>query len=93
MSLSAHINPISYLKAKAAKIAKELKQDSEPYVITQNGEAAMVVQSVAEYEKTQETLALFKMVTQSELSIEQGKVHDARGVLDDFRNRLNKSSS
>lgn len=93
MSLSAHIKPISYLKANAAKIAKELKQDSEPYVITQNGEAAMVVQSVAEYEKTQETLALLKMVAQSERSIEQGKLHDAKNVLGHFRSRLNENKS
>jgi prevent-host-death family protein len=93
MSLSAHIKPISYLKANAAKIAEELKQDGEAFVITQNGEAAMVVQSVAEYEKTQETLALLKMVAQSERSIEQGKVHDATGVLGDLRDRLNANKS
>jgi PHD/YefM family antitoxin component YafN of YafNO toxin-antitoxin module len=29
-------------------------------MITQNGELAMVVQSVHEYEHTQETLAMFK---------------------------------
>jgi prevent-host-death family protein len=50
MSLTNHIKPNSYLKANAAKIAAELKGDGEAYIITQNGEAAMVVQSVAEYE-------------------------------------------
>ena len=54
MSLATHIKPISYLKANAAKIAQELKGDGEAYVITQNGEAAMVVQSVTEYEQTKE---------------------------------------
>lgn len=50
MSLLTHTKPISYLKANAAKIAAELKEDGEHYVITQNGEPAMVVQSVREYE-------------------------------------------
>lgn len=87
MPLSEHIKPISYLKANAAKIAAELKNDGEAYIITQNGEAAMVVQSVAEYEQTQETLAMLKMITQSDKDIEQGNVHDAKTVLDELRNR------
>jgi len=87
MSLSTHIKPISYLKANAAKIANELKADGEAYIITQNGEAAMVVQSVAEYEQTQETLAMLKMLSQSDKDIKQGKVHDAKAVIEKLRSR------
>jgi len=87
MSLETHIKPISYLKANAAKIAAELKNDGEAYIITQNGEAAMVVQSVAEYEQTQETLAMLKMIAQSDKDIKQGKVLDAKTVLAQLRNR------
>ncbi len=87
MSLSDHIKPISYLKANAAKIAAELKDDGEAYIITQNGEAAMVVQSVAEYEQTQETLAMLKMIAQSDKDIKQGNVHDAKTILAELRNR------
>ena len=36
MSLATHIKPISYLKADAAKIAAELKNDGEAYMISQN---------------------------------------------------------
>ena len=87
MSLADHIKPISYLKANAAKIATELKNDGEAYIITQNGEAAMVVQSVAEYEQTQETLAMLKMISQSDKDIEQGNLQDAQTVLSELRNR------
>ncbi len=72
MKLSKNIKPISYLKSNAAKVAEELKSNGAPYLITQNGEAAMVVQSVQEYEQTQETLAMLKMIAQSENDIEQG---------------------
>ncbi len=74
MRLSQKTKPISYLKANAAKVAAELKANGEPYLITQNGEAAMVVQSVQEYEQTQETLAMLKMLAQSEKDIEQGHI-------------------
>ena len=72
MTLSKNIKPISYLKANAAQVALELK-DSGQAMITQNGEAARVVQSVAEYERMQETLALLKMPAQSQQAVTQGK--------------------
>jgi len=72
MSFSTHIKPISYLKANAAKIAQELKEDGEPYIITQNGEAAMVVQSVQEYEQMQEALAMLQLVAHGRQAKEQG---------------------
>ncbi len=65
MKLSENIKPISYLKANAAEVIEKLKTDHQPLVITQNGEAAMVVQSVADYERTQETLALLEMAAQA----------------------------
>ncbi|ANE54855.1 type II toxin-antitoxin system Phd/YefM family antitoxin [Methylomonas sp. DH-1] len=73
MKLSENIKPISYLKANAAEVIEKLKTDHQPMVITQNGEAAMVVQSVADYEQTQETLALLKMLAQSQQAFAEGK--------------------
>lgn len=87
MSLLTHTKPISYLKANAAKIAAELKADGEHYVITQNGEPAMVVQSVKEYEQTQETLAMLKMLAQSERDIDLGRTIAAEDALALIRKR------
>lgn len=94
MSLSNQIKPISYLKANAAKVAEELKSNGEPYIITQNGEAAMVVQSVAEYEQTQETLAMLKLLAQSEQDIVKGETVSADDAFELLRNRcgLGKNS-
>jgi len=74
MKLSQNTKPISYLKAHAAKVAAELKAKGEPFLITQNGEAVMIVQSVEEYEQTQETMAMLKMIAQSEKDIEEGNL-------------------
>jgi prevent-host-death family protein len=87
MSLLSNTNPKSYLKANAAQVAKDLKENGEPYVITQNGEPAMVVQSVHEYEQTQETMALLKMQAQSEQDISQGKTVDANQAMVALRRR------
>ena len=73
MTLSKNIKPISYLKTHAAQVALELKDSGEAMIITQNGEATMVVQSVVEYERIQEALALLKMLAQSQQAVSSGK--------------------
>ena len=65
MALSKNIKSISHLKANAAQVALELKDSGQAMIITQNGEATMAVQSVAEYERMWETLALLKMLAKS----------------------------
>jgi prevent-host-death family protein len=61
MKLSSQIKPISYLKAHAAAVIRQLTEQREPLVITQNGEAKVVIQDVQSYEQTQEMLALLKI--------------------------------
>ena len=62
MRYSSQIKPISYLKANAAKVLTQVAEKREPLVITQNGEAKAVLQDVASFEETQETLALLKIL-------------------------------
>ncbi len=73
MRLSTQIKPISYLKAHAAEIVRELGKDGEPLIITQNGEAKAIIQSLREYERTQETLALLKIAALGRKDVEEGK--------------------
>ncbi|MCR4302596.1 MAG: type II toxin-antitoxin system Phd/YefM family antitoxin, partial [Sulfuricaulis sp.] len=44
MKLSSQIKPISYLKAHAAEIVRNMADQGAPLVITQNGEAKVVLQ-------------------------------------------------
>ena len=62
MRYSSQVKPISYLKANAAEVLRKLTEQREPLVITQNGEAKAVLQDVASFEETQETLALLKIL-------------------------------
>ena len=77
MKLSTHIRPISYLKAHAAEVIRELAEQGEPMVITQNGEAKVVIQDVRSYEETQEAIALLKIVAIGNRQILEGKTHSA----------------
>jgi prevent-host-death family protein len=83
MKLSTQIKPISYLKSRAAQIVKELGESRQPLVITQNGEAAMVVIDVKSYEERENTLALLKLLAMGNSQIEQGKFRDADDVFAD----------
>ena len=54
MKLSLQIKPISYLKAHAADIVRQLSEQKQPLIITQNGEAKIVVQDIKSYEENEE---------------------------------------
>jgi prevent-host-death family protein len=87
MKLSSQIKPISYLKAHAAEIVRCLGERREPLVITQNGEAKVVIQDIESYEQTQDTLALLKILALGTRQIEEGKVQPAENVLKRLRER------
>lgn len=85
MKFSTQIKPISYLKANAAEVLKQLSEQRVPMVITQNGEARAVLQDVASYEEGQETLALLKILALGNAQIEAGKVIPASDVIRKLR--------
>ena len=88
MKYSTRIKPISYLKANAAEIVRQLTDEREPLVITQNGEAKLVVQDVASYEATQETMALLKVLALGNRQVEEGKVVPAGEAIRRARKRV-----
>jgi prevent-host-death family protein len=87
MKLSSQIKPISYLKAHAAEIVRNLGEQRQALVITQNGEAKVVIQDIESYEQTQETMALLKILALGMHQIEEGNVLSAEGVIKRLRAR------
>lgn len=69
MKYSEAIKPISYLKANAAKVLREVRDSHNPMIITQNGEAKAVIQDIKAYEETQESLAMLKILALEEKSL------------------------
>ncbi len=87
MKLSSRIKPISYLKAHAAEIVRTLGDRGEPLIITQNGEAKVVIQDIDSYEQMQETVALLKILALGNRQIEAGQVQPAADVIAQLRKR------
>jgi prevent-host-death family protein len=87
MKLSNQIKSISCLKAHAAGLVRKINEERGLMVITQNGEAKVVIQDIASYEQTQETMTLLKILALGTRQIEEGKVRPA----EDAVKRLRKS--
>ena len=73
MKLSTRVRSLSDFKANAAEILLDLEKRGEPLVITQNGQAKAILQDLGAYEKTQESLALLKILALGSRQVEAGK--------------------
>jgi prevent-host-death family protein len=85
---SQAIRSISYLKAHAAEIIRDLGESRRALIITQKGEAKAVLQDVHAFEELQESLALLKLLAQSQRSAAEGRVKPFREAFRRVRRRL-----
>ena len=88
MKLSEQVKPISYLKAHAPEVIRNLAERQEPVIITLHGEAKAVLQDIASYEETQETLALLKVLALTGKAVAEGKVEPVGQAFSRLRSRL-----
>lgn len=87
MRYSSRVKPISFIKANAAEVLTLLAEQREPLIITQNGEAKAVLQDVASFEETQETLALLKILALGSQQVAAGKVKPVADVVARLRTK------
>ena len=80
MKFFTQVKPISYLKSHATNIVEDLTENREPMLITQNGEAKLVVMDVKSYQDREQTFAMLTMLALGGGEIEQGKFRDAEDV-------------
>ena len=90
MKLSESVKPISYLKAHASEILRDVTNNKKTMVITQNGEAKVVLQDVKIYEEMQESLALLKIIALSTKSKYMKKYKPVESSFDDIRKKIKK---
>ena len=79
---------MGYLQENTDDIIRTLSERGEPLIITREGEAKAVVQDIAEYERTQQTLALLKILSLGRRQIEEGRVRPAAEVVSSIREGL-----
>lgn len=68
-----NIKSISYLKSHAAQISEDLEMNGNAFIITQNGEASMVIESFKQFQEKVELIAALKVIALGERDRLQGK--------------------
>ena len=81
MNLKRDIKPITYLKNRTTDVVREVSE-GRTVVITQNGEAKMVIIGVEEYDRLQSALALLKIVQHSEADVKRGRARSQEKVFE-----------
>ena len=73
MQSIANIKSISYLKSHAAQISEDLALNGNPFIVTQNGEASMVIEGVKQFQEKEALIAALKIIALGEKDRLQGK--------------------
>lgn len=77
------------MKTKPAELIETVTTTRNPMVITQNGEAKVVVQDIQSYERDRASLLLLKILSQGVAEADQGHVTEQDALFD----RLEKQFS
>ena len=92
---AANVRSITDLKNRTKELVGEISDGGQPMVITQNGKAKVVVMDVEQHDRLQDTLALLKLLAQSQESLTRtGRTYStaevrrrAKAVIDKASNR------
>ncbi|MFO0980993.1 MAG: type II toxin-antitoxin system Phd/YefM family antitoxin [Planctomycetota bacterium] len=74
MKLKQDVKPITFLKNHTADLVRDVCASGRTVMITQNGEAKVVVMDVETYDRWRDALALMKVLAQSERDVARGRV-------------------
>lgn len=86
------VHSISHVKSHFAEIVEEINASSTAVIVTQNGEARAVIQDPETYERTQQAIALFKLVSLGEVDVKDGNLTPHDTVFQNLRKRLKHKS-
>ena len=84
MNISTDIKPVTYLKAKAADLLKQINETRRPVIITQNGEPKAVLQDPKSYENMRNAMGILELIGQGEEDIRNGRVKSQEDVFKDL---------
>jgi prevent-host-death family protein len=68
-----NVRPITDLKNRTKELVQEVSDSGETVVITQNGTPRVVVMDIRQHDQLQDTLAMLKLLAQSQDSLAKGE--------------------
>lgn len=79
---------LSDFKSDASQWLRQLQEDRNAVVLTQNGRGSAVVQSYESFRRQQDSLAMLKLMAQGEADIRDGKLVPQAEALASVRHKL-----
>lgn len=64
------IKPITHLKNHSAALVREISEEGRTVIITQNGEAKVVMMDVETFDRWQDAMALLKILARGQADVE-----------------------
>lgn len=88
---SEDIKPISYFKAHASEVIKDVSDNHRTMIIMQNGEAKVIVQDIRSFEQSQESMALLKILALSANNLKEVRVKPLKKAFGDLQKRIRET--
>ena len=82
---------VTEFKANAARMLESLGEGEEEIVLTQNGRASAVVQSVAAHRRMRESLLMLKLMAQGEADAAAGRTIPQEELFEELAARVRQS--
>ena len=91
---AANVRSITDLKNRTKELVREVSEGGQALVITQNGKAKVVVMGVEQHDRLQDTLAMLKILAQSQESLTRtGRTYSTAEVRRRAKAVLDKASN
>ena len=74
LNLANDIKPISYIKAHTAEMIRQVGDNKNPIIVTQNGEAKAVIIDVDSYQNLINSINLMKIISIGDRDFKNGKI-------------------
>jgi prevent-host-death family protein len=87
-NLVEDIKSISYVKTHTAEVMRQVEEKNNPMVITQNGEAKMVLMDVKQYQNIINTINLLKILSVGENDIKNNRIYSQEQLEKRIRSML-----
>ena len=86
--MAVRAQSVSYVKSHLAQVIEEVRDGGGPMLITQNGTTSAVIQDSESYERTQQALAILKLVAMANEDVRKGRINTHEEVFAAARKRL-----
>jgi prevent-host-death family protein len=93
MKHSESIKPISYIKSHAADVIEKMNIDQKPLIITQNGEAKVILQDLKRYESEQDAIKMLKLLAIGQGEIDKGEIVSSSQAFKNIRKSIKKNNA